>query len=145
MNSFMFIIIFSGVWGIVGIVFFLIGILMLNNLKKKEIHCTSKTYGKIVDIVRHQSSDNDVGYSVSWHPVIEYNVGELKFIKESIYGSSQSKYAIGQNVEVYFNPDDYNEYYIADDNLPKLLAKIFTAVGTGITILAIVLATVVLL
>ena len=35
------------------------------------------TYGKVTDIVRHQSYDSEGRYSSSWHPVIEYHIGEL--------------------------------------------------------------------
>ncbi len=143
-DSLMFVIMFSGIWTLVGIIFFIIGIVMLNNRKKKEINCISKTYGKVTDIVRHQSYDRDGGYRSSWHPVFEYNIGELKFVKESVYGSSQSKYAIGQDVEIYYNPEDYNEYYIAGDSIPKTLATIFTIVGIGAIMIAIVSAILIL-
>ena len=136
-DTLMFVMMYSGIWALVGVAFFIIGMVMLNNRKKKEINCTSKTYGKVTDIVRHQSYDIDGGYNSSWHPVFEYNIGELKFIKESPYGKSQSKYAIGQDVEVYYNPEDYNEYYIAGDALPKTLATIFTIVGIAAIIIAI--------
>lgn len=143
-DKLMFIIIFSGIWAVIGFIFFIIGIVMLNNRKKKEINCTSKTYGKVTDIVRRQRYDSDGGYSSSWHPVFEYNIGELKFIKESPYGSSQSKYAIGQDIEVYYNPENYNEYYISGDTLSKTLATIFTIVGIGAIIVAIVSALLIL-
>ena len=45
-------------------------------------------------------STADGNYSSSWHPVIEYFIGDLKYIKESPYVYSQSKYAIEQDVEV---------------------------------------------
>ena len=136
-DTFMFLIMFSGILALIGVIFFIIGIAILTNWKKKEINCTSKTYGKVTDIVGRQYYDRDDGYSTSWYPVIEYNVGELKFIKESPYGSSHSKYTIGQDIEVYYNPEDYNEYYIAGDNLPKTLATIFTIVGIGAIIISI--------
>ena len=137
-NTGFFVIMFSGSFGLIGIIFLIIGIVMNNNRKKKEMNCTSMTSGKVTDLVRHESRDSDGGYSSSWHPVFEYNIGELKFIKESIYGSSQSKYAIGQKVEVYYNPEDYNEYYIAGFTLPKTLATIFTFIGIGAIIIAII-------
>ena len=136
----MFVIIFSGIWTLIGAIFLIIGIAMYYNNKRKKVNCTSSTYGKVTDIVRHQSYDRDGGYSSNWHPIFEYNVGELKFIKESPYGSSQSKYAIGQNVEVYFNPENYNEYYIAGDTLPTKLAKIFIFVGIGAIVMAATVA-----
>ncbi len=64
----------------------------------------------------------------------------MLIILESACGSSQSKYAIGQEVEVYYNPEDYNEYYIAGDTLPKTLAIIFTIVGIVAIMIAIVFA-----
>ena len=35
-NALMFVIIFSGVWTLIGVIFLIIGIVMLNNRKKKE-------------------------------------------------------------------------------------------------------------
>lgn len=133
----MFVIMFSGIWAFIGTIFFIIGIVMIKNRKRKERNCTLKTYGKVKDIVRRQSYDSDGGYSSSWHPVFEYKIGELTFIKESNYGSSQSKYAIGQDVEVYYSPDDYNEYYIANENIPITLGTIFTIVGIVAIIISI--------
>lgn len=143
-DTLMFVIIFSGVWALVGFIFLIIGLVMLNNRKKKEINCTSMTYGKVTDIVRHQNYDNNGGYSSSWHPIFEYNIGELKFIKESPFGSFQSKYAIGQELEVYYNPEDYNEYYISGDTTPKTLATIFTIVGIVAIFIAIISAILIL-
>lgn len=130
-------IVFPAIFVLVGSIFFIIGIVMFKKIKKKEKNCTSKTYGKVKDIVRHQSYDIDGGHSSSLYPVFEYNIGELKFIKESEHGSSKSKYEIGQNVEVYYNPEDYNEYYIAGDTAPKTAATIFTIMGVGAIIIAI--------
>lgn len=143
-DTLMFVIIFSGVWTLVGVIFLIVGILMYNNWKKKKVNCTSMTYGKITDIVRHSNYYSDGVYSPRWHPVFEYNVGELKFVKESPYGSSQSKYAIGQDVEVYYNPEDYNEYYLAGDTIPKTLATIFIIVGIVAIFIAIIPAILVL-
>lgn len=139
-----FVILFSGIWFFIGLIFLVIGIVMLNNRKKKEINCTSKTYGKVTDIVRRQRYDSDNRHSSSLYPVFEYNIGDLKFIKESSYGSFQSNYAIGQDIEVYYNPEDYNEYYVPGDSLPKTMATIFTIIGIVAIIIAIVLTIIIL-
>ncbi len=127
-----------------GLIFFIIGIVLLKIRKKKEVNCTSTTFGKVRDIVRHKSYDSNGGYSSSWHPVFEYNIGELKFVKESHYGSSQPKYAIGQDVEVCYNPDNYNEFYIVGETVPKTLGVIFTIVGIIVIIIAIFFAILIL-
>ena len=130
-------IIFSGIFGIIGVVFCVIGIAMLNNKKKKERNCISKTYGKVTDIVKHERYSMNGGYVTSWYPVIEYNIGGLKYIKEAVYGGTQTKYAIGQDVEIYYNPKDCNEFYIAGETLPKTLGAIFTIIGVGAITIAI--------
>lgn len=143
-DTLIFVLMFSGIWTLVGIIFLLIGVIMKNNMKKKELKCTFKTYGKVTDIVKRTHHDNDGGYSSSWHPIFEYNIGELKFIKEYSYGSSPSKYAIGQTVEIYYNPEDYHDFYIGGDTLPKTLAKVFTIIGIIAITVAIVSAILIL-
>ena len=139
-----FVITFSGVFILVGAIFLIIGIAMFNNRKKKERNCTLMTHGKVTDMVRRKSYNRDGEYTLSWYPVVEYNVGELKFTKESPYGSYQPKYTIGQDIEVYYNPEDYDEYYIAGDSLPKTLATIFTVVGIVAIFIAIISAILIL-
>lgn len=136
-DTLMLVVTFPLSFALFGITFFIIGIVIHNNNKKKEINCTSMTYGKVIDIVRHRNSDDS---SSTWHTVFEYNIGELKFRKESPYGSSQQKYAIGQDLEIYYNPENYNEYYIAGDTLPRTIAIIFAIVGIGATTIAIICA-----
>lgn len=118
---------------------------MFKNRKKKEIKCILKTYGKVIDIVKHQKSDSNGRYTFSWYPVFEYNIAELKFIKESLYGSSQPNYAIGQEVEVYYNPEDYNDFYIAGEALPKNIDTIFTIIGSTVIIVGVFSAMLILM
>lgn len=128
-NKLIFDFVFPGIFGLVGMVFLLIGIGILKNIKRKEKNCTSKTYGKVTDIVRHKRYDRDIGYVYILHPIVEYNVGNLKIEKESSSGSSLSKYEIGQEVEICYNPEDYNEYYIMGDTVSKTMGMINTIVG----------------
>lgn len=140
----MFVIGFSGLWAFIGIIFLVVGIVMISNWKKKEVNCTAVTSGKVIDIAKHESNDMDNGYTVSWYPVFEYNIGEQKFRKESAYGESRSKYTIGQNVEIYYNPENYNEYYVPEITIPKKLSIIFIVAGTAaimISILVVVIVT----
>ena len=39
-DTLMFVMMYSGIWALVGVAFFIIGMVMLNNRKKKEINCT---------------------------------------------------------------------------------------------------------
>lgn len=143
-NPLTFVLIFSGTWLLVGTVFFVIGIALLRNRRKKELNCTSRTYGRVVDMVMRQSHDSDGGYHSSLHPVFEYTVGALTYVKESSYGSSNPKFAIGQTVEVCYDPRNCHDYYIAGETLPKTLAKIFIAVGAAAMAVAVISAALIL-
>ena len=133
-----FIAFFSGISGLLGLIFFVSGVIVLKNRKKKEKNCTSKTHGKVIDILKHESKGVNY-YTYSWHPVFEYTIGNLKYVKESLYGFSESKFAIGQDVEILFNPENYNEFYVATETLPKTLGRIFTIIGILLIVIAILI------
>lgn len=137
-------IVFSSIWALLGIIFLLVGFFVNKSRKKKEQNCTSSTYGKVVDLVRRHNYDKDGVDSSTWHPVFEYKIGEQTYRKEYTYGTGQPKYAIGEDVEICFNPENYNEYCVAGDTLPKTLAIIFTCVGVGAIVIAAVALIVVL-
>ena len=139
-----FIAIFSGVWALIGIVFFIIGTSIRRNRKKKERICTSQTYGKVVDLVRRESRDSDGNYSASWHPVFEYHIGGSTFLKESNFGRSQAKFAIGQIVDIYYDPENPNQFYVPEETLPNTLGTIFAAVGIVAILVAVTVAFVVM-
>lgn len=142
-EAMLFVVIFSGVWGLVGLIFLIIGLVMKKVRKRKEINCTCKVFGKVKDIARRQTYSNN-GYSSTMHPVFEYNIGGLTYIKESQVGSSQSKYAIGQDVEIFYNPDNPHEYYVVGEKLTKILGNIFSVVG-GICIFIAVISAIIVL
>lgn len=120
-----------GMGGLIGAVFIIMAVALVNSRKKKETRCTAKTHGKVIDIVKHQNYDRKgQPYNATWHAVFEYTIGELKFIKESSYGSSHLDCAIGQEIEVYYNPEDYDEYYVPGNSFPK--SAIITMVLAGI-------------
>ena len=134
-----FIAFFSGISGFIGLIFFISGMIILKNRKKREKNCTSKTHGKVIDILKHETRSIDHTYTYSWHSVFEYTIGNLKYVKESFYGFSESKFAIGQDVEILFNPENYNEFYVATETLPKTLGRIFTIIGILLIVIAILI------
>lgn len=115
---------------LIGIVFTIVGIVMLRKVKEKERKCTYKINGKVIEVNKRIIRNSDSAcYNYGWFPVFEYNIGEKKYRKESIYWTSSPKYEIGQTVEIYCNPEDYNEYYIRGENIGKNLGLIFSIVG----------------
>lgn len=135
---------FSAIWFLCGIIFLITGTLMLKSQKKKEKNCTEKTYGKVIDIVRLRNTGggSSSGQPATYHPVFEYRVGDLTFVKQSLYGSTlaKNKYAIGQDVEILYNPNNGNEYLIVGFTSPKTIATIFTVVGIVVTAISFISA-----
>ena len=129
-------VLFSGIFGLVGAIFLAIGIFILQGHRRMLQRCTSRTWGKVTDLIEHRDRDG----KRFWHPVFEYTVGDRKYIKESGYGSSPSPFAVGQNVAVYFNPNDFEDYFAEGETAPDLLGKIFTAVGAGLLVFGILAA-----
>ncbi len=140
-----FVIMFSGLWGLIGIILLVVGIFIINNRKRKEEDCTVMTNGIVKDISKRNDCDYDNVYTTRWNPVFEYKVGEETYIKEASYGSSRSKYAVGQKVEIYYNPEDHNEYYIVGETLPKTVGMVFSVSGVGAILIAVISAIVILL
>lgn len=132
------VVIFSGILGLVGIILFAIGISTLIIRNKKKRNCTLKIYGKILNIIRKEYHDvRHHKTTYSWHPVFEYTIGELKFTKVSTYGNLLPTYEkIGQNVELYCNPENFNEYYVEELH-PKTLGRTFAISGIIIITIAV--------
>ena len=123
-------IIFFGICFFLGIVFLILGIAINNNRKKKEKRCTLKTCGKVINVVKHNNYDNSQEIRTSsWYPVIEYRIGENIIKAESHYGNIKPQYKIGQEVQIYYNPQNYNEYYIEGNKVQTTISKIFMGVG----------------
>lgn len=141
---------------IAGIVITLIGILLIVTSKAKKSRCTSTTIAKVVDIDREktQSLDssgrdmqyenhthisignmninlarNNYNYNTIFYPIIEYQVGDKKYVKKSGSGSSSSTYAIGDETEIHYNPNDPNEFYMTEGGSGIMIGVVFTIVG----------------
>lgn len=137
-NYFFYLYIAIGITSILGIIFLCIGLGIKNNKKRKIANCSSSTKGKVIDIVKRFYGDgihDSAGYM--YHPKIEYNVNEQEYVKISNFGTNPSKYEIGQEVEIHYNPDKCDMYYIEGDNTQKKLETIFTVVGSIVLIMAV--------
>ena len=131
-----FAVIFCGIFALVGGLFMAIGIMIRKEGERKLQRCTSQTWGKVTRLIESRDSDGKRYY----HPEFEYTVGDQTFVVESKYGSMPPKYAEGQNVRICFNPNDFRDYYAEGEEAPKFLSNVFTAVGAGALVIAVVAA-----
>lgn len=115
--------IFIAFWSLFGLFWIMRGIIIFKNMEKNKSVCTSKTSGKVIDIEEYK------GKMIAYNPVFEYTVGDYKYVKEYTYGSNVIPYKIGQEVEIYYNPNKPDQYYVEGDTLYKMVAKIIIFLG----------------
>ncbi|MBR6404032.1 MAG: DUF3592 domain-containing protein [Eubacterium sp.] len=121
-----------------GLMFLIIGLIMLGIDKKKTALCIGETEGMVVEIIS-RISNNDVGTSKTYAPVINYTVDGIEYTHKSNVYSSPSKYTEGQIVGVHYNPDDPSVMLIDGENGMKLFYFIFIGLGGLFTVLGVMI------
>ena len=137
-----------------GIVFVIVGIYVLVKENATLKRCTQKTTGTIVDIVEEWSTDSDGDRTLSYYPVISYQAGGITVTKQSnidisdsskisiksiSVSSNKTKMKINDNVTVFYNPNNVEEFFIdGEQKLNYLGAILFVFSGLFVTIAGIV-------
>lgn len=121
----LYIYLFSVLCGAFAVVAVPVGVSIIRETKEKEKYCTLTTNAVVAELKK-----------VRWYwcPVLEYTILGLKFSSTYHYGQIPPKYELGQTVKIYYDPNDYKEFYIAGDNDPKKLGYCL-AIGGIILIL----------
>lgn len=119
---------FSGIWCLVGVIFGLIGGFMLYHRRQKERTCTMYTSATVTDVVRRRHHSTNGYRSTYFHPVFSYYVGGQEIVTESHFGSSKPKFTVGQTVELFYDPDRPERYYVPEETVGNLLGWIFVGV-----------------
>ena len=114
---------------VVGFVFIIAGIIAMIQGNILELRCTEKTTGTVVENVIEKSY-NSKNTSYLYFPVIEYQVGDRIISQKSSSGQNPPKYKVGEQVEVYYNPNNVEEYIIKGDSTPKFLGILFVVLGS---------------
>lgn len=124
---------------LIGILFLCIGLGIKKNKKNKIKNCTAVTKGKVVNIVKRSYGEGNIDEATTsmFHPVIEYSVNNEKYVKTHAFGAVPAKYEVGQEVEIHYNPDDCEKYYIEGEKIQKTLGTVFTIAGSIIIVVGI--------
>ena len=130
----------------VGLIFLVVGILFTLSAILKKKSCTSTIEGKVIDISRerqisHNSRDRYGSYTnsgeLAFYPVFEYSVNGNIYIKKSSSGSSTSKYFIGQSIDIHYNPQNPNQYYVNPEFTTRMFSGIISTIVGLICIIAL--------
>ena len=116
---------------LVGVIFVIVGIVAINQGNGLRNRCTEETIGTVVEVIRESHySSTDNTYTDTYYPVIEYQVGDLTISHKSSFGQYPPKYTVGQQVEIYYNPNNVEEYIIKGDSTSNIVGIMSIALGS---------------
>lgn len=135
-----------------GALFTILGIIFLISVINEKRKCTAVTEGKVIDIkeeVKYLDEDGKVDFSIggfkhityrkeiTYYPIYEYTVDGKIYKQQSRTGSSHCNFCIGQEVEIFYNPQRPQQFYTQSSSNSKMVAVVlFIIVGVGMMILS---------
>ena len=129
------------------LIFLLIGVVFLSVAigvgvydRNKQDRCSETTKAQVVDIAVKRGDDGGLLYA----PVFGYAVDGQEYINQQSIYSNPCGYSVGEDVELSYNPNDPQEFYVEGDSALNLLIYIFGGIGavflvTGIIVLIVLL------
>lgn len=114
---------------IISILFIGIGIFAINSGDDIANRCTIETKGTILEIVEEKTTDPKESVDHKYYPVIAYDAGAKKYEEQSKNGSNPSKYKAGQEVDMYYNKEDPQDFYIKGEASTGSYGYFFIIIG----------------
>lgn len=124
----------SIIFWVISVIFLVVAKNSANSLGEKKKKCVSETTATVIDIKEEQMRTSD-GYSYTWYPVYEYTIDGEKMTRKSNIGNGKNHFEKGQQVTLYYNPDNSEEIYVPEENAEslavffKIMGIVFLIVG----------------
>lgn len=112
-----------------GIILIVVGIVVLNQGNSLKKRCTEETIGTVVELICEVNYDNESTY-FTYFPVIEYQAGDRQISQKSRSGQDPPKYKEGEQVQIYYNPNNVQEYIIKGDSISSYLGILAIVLGS---------------
>ena len=119
----------------VGVVFLLVFTVLYLSQSRKHRVCTGEAAGTVADYLYKSVN----GEQRTWRPVFEYHVAGKTIRKQSMFGTTEKRFQVGQAVTVRYNPENPQEYYVEELESGGQLQKIFLLVGITLLFLGLIL------
>ena len=133
----LFTMIFSGTFGLMGLIFLAVGLSINGAMSRKRSRCTARTEGA-VSAMQAQFGSN--GLRAVYRFTIDGK--ELQYVSNY---AGNSNLLIGQSVGVYYDPEQIGCVYIEEDaHQMKTFARVFTILGCVFLFIAMIVAIVLL-
>ncbi len=137
----LFLLIFGGIFGGLGLIFLLIGIGISSSVRKKRQLCRSKAIGTVIDNVHKSCTDARYSY---WHPVIQFTTSSGQSVTLTYpFGTGTPKYSKGQEISLMYDPQNPKSVLLLGDNTAKILTIVFSSIGAGMIFIAALVCTLV--
>ena len=135
-------VVFPVVFLIFGLGFAGLGVYLIIDYTRLVKSCTEFAYGTVsgYEVSRRRSSRKK-RMTTYYEPIISYTVNGVEYKRNSNMGRETPKYAEGAELEIAYNPDDPQKFYLLKDKTDhKVVGIIFTCVGLGVTGVGIFMA-----
>lgn len=133
----LFTMIFSGTFGLMGLIFLAVGLSINGAMSRKRSRCTARTEG-VVSAMQTQLG------STGLRAVYSFSIDGRDLQYVSNYAGSNDL-LIGQSVAVYYDPEQIGRVYIEEDaRQMKTFIRVFIILGSVFISVALVVAVVLL-
>ena len=119
----------------IGVIFIIVGIVAMHQGNSLKRRCTEQTIGTVVENICHEDSTYT---RPTYFPVIEYQAGDRTISQMSKSGEYPSKYKEGDQVEIYYNPNNVQEYIIKGDSTSNYVGIIALVLGSIALVVSLV-------
>ena len=103
--------------------------------KRKRKKCAARTMGEITEIIRECNAR-----STYYHLRVRFDAGNTHMNAVEPCDCAPRAFAVGERVEVCYDPDDPRNFYVAMNDRNSLNASLSIAVAVGLPILMLLIA-----
>lgn len=132
-NNDLFVLMFTGTWCLVGVIFLCVGIGLKAGFARREERLRARAAGTVTEIVRRTNGD-----SSAFYPIVSFEYEGRTISLESRDGGGRKRHYEGQSVEVLYDPDDPTCFRLDGEGSTRLIGNIFLAVGLGCIAIGII-------
>lgn len=140
----MFILIFSGIWCMMGVIFLCVALAMRRSAERKEERLRGRATGTVTEVIRRGTNGRYT--TVTFHPIVEFEADGKKVALEYADGGGRKSFYEGQTVDVLYDPDDPARFMLAGHRgETQVVSTTFLAVGLGCIAIGVVVGLIIAL
>ena len=104
-----------------------VGYFGIRKNRRLKLYCTSQTTGTVIKVHRKKSGGSKS--SVSYYPEFSYAVKGISYSERSAVGTPKPRFAEGQQITVFYDHRNPEDFYVLEDGLSSAVFYIFFVVG----------------